>query len=152
MNSTDKFYNEEAIIFPHLGDVIYVDRGFYKHYGVYVGNGHVVHFAGDQENELDPTKAYIQETDLADFLRGGNGFIDKSSDARYSPEEIVMRARAVVGEGKGLYNLVFRNCEHFARWCKSGIPESQQVNEVVEGLLSITDSVVSFAKGDKPSF
>jgi hypothetical protein len=30
---------------PAPGDVIYVNRGAYKHYGVYAGEGRVVHFA-----------------------------------------------------------------------------------------------------------
>jgi hypothetical protein len=48
----------------------------------------------------------------------------------YSPEETVQRALGRLGENK--YNLVFNNCEHFAIWCKTGISESHQVNDVLK--------------------
>lgn len=28
----------------NLGDVIYVDRGLYKHFGIYSGNNKVIHY------------------------------------------------------------------------------------------------------------
>ena len=33
--------------------------------------------------------------------------------------------------GKKKYNLLFNNCEHFATWCKTGINESQQVQDFI---------------------
>ena len=52
----------------------------------------------------------------------------------YSGEETVKRARGELG--KGGYNLVCNNCEHFAIWCKTGLRESTQVNQAVDILLS----------------
>ena len=51
----------------------------------------------------------------------------------YSPEETVARARSRIGERK--YNLIVRNCEHFAVWCKTGVSESHQVERVLKFLL-----------------
>lgn len=51
----------------------------------------------------------------------------------YSPEETVARAESRVGENK--YSLAFNNCEHFALWCKTGIQESTQVEEVIKRLI-----------------
>lgn len=48
----------------------------------------------------------------------------------YSPEKTVERAESQLG--KGNYNLVFNNCEHFAVWCKTGVKESGQVDKFFE--------------------
>lgn len=54
----------------------------------------------------------------------------------YSPEETVRRAREHTKAGKNRgYNLFLNNCEHFAIWCKTGIAESEQVNELLKALL-----------------
>lgn len=46
----------------------------------------------------------------------------------YSGLETVRRAKSRMGEAK--YNLLFRNCEHFALWCKTGISESHQAERL----------------------
>jgi hypothetical protein len=119
---------------PRRGDIIYVDRGLYKHDGVYENDYRVIHFAPKSGFELDAEHACIQETTLAEFLKNGTVQIDTDPAAVYSPGETVKRARSCVGTGKGDYNLVFHNCEHFARWCKSGATESRQVQKAVTGL------------------
>jgi hypothetical protein len=119
---------------PQRGDIIYTDRGLYKHYGVYVGGKSVIHFAPKNGFEINPKDAYIQRTSLDDFLKDGTLLIDKDSPAKYSPEETAERAQSCLGTKKGEYNLVFHNCEHFARWCKSGVAESRQVQNAVTAL------------------
>ena len=52
----------------------------------------------------------------------------------YSPEETVARARSRLGETS--YNLFTNNCEHFAIWCKTGVSESMQVNNMLGSLLN----------------
>ncbi len=46
----------------------------------------------------------------------------------YSAKETVERAQSRLGEDK--YNLAFNNCEHFALWCKTGLKESSQVDDL----------------------
>lgn len=48
----------------------------------------------------------------------------------YSPEETVERAESQLGKGE--WNLVGNNCEHFAIWCKTGLHRSYQVEEVLK--------------------
>jgi hypothetical protein len=158
------------------GDVIFTDRGLYKHYGVYAGSKKIIHYAsttGDFGDDI-----CVHETTLDNFLKGGDCFavdfpehydwgngrkttniptifrpaiipklsaggavdligkIIKSSQYHlYSGEETVNRARSRIGENS--YNLVFNNCEHFAVWCKTGISESKQVEEVLGRLAVI---------------
>lgn len=55
----------------------------------------------------------------------------------YSPEETVQRARSKIGERQ--YNLVFNNCEHFAVWCKTGLSESRQINDLIRLITKCDD-------------
>jgi hypothetical protein len=112
------------------GDIICADRLLYKHYGVYAGNNRVIHFAPKHGLEINPKDAFIQETSLDEFIKDSHSHVDNGVNPLYSPEETVRRARTQLSLGKGQYNLVFKNCEHFARWCKSGVAESHQVNTV----------------------
>jgi hypothetical protein len=136
--------------FLEAGDVIGVHRPGYEHYGIYIGNGRVIHYAGDGSDFLG--SICIHEADFSEFIKDGGEYFylhfqeklpikiyqseklysgDKLPFANtkeyriFSPEETVKRARERVGEEE--YNLIFRNCEHFALWCKTGVEESTQV-------------------------
>lgn len=56
-------------------------------------------------------------------------FMKRNHYRLYSPEETVQRALSRLGETN--YNLASNNCEHFAIWCKTGISESHQVNQLI---------------------
>lgn len=144
---------------PDNGDVICVNRGLYKHYGVYVEGGNVIHYTG--ANGPDDFNGIVRETSIDEFLNGADRFTicrfpdkperyDSSYDKKhiifsiwqeiknfrlrdyhlYSGDETVRRARSKLGEGG--YNLAMNNCEHFAVWCKTGIKDSSQVNKVLD--------------------
>ncbi len=53
----------------------------------------------------------------------------------YSGDETVARARSRIGQGG--YNLALNNCEHFAVWCKTGVKDSSQVDNVLEALAKL---------------
>lgn len=160
---TSKVTNTENNKSAEYGDVIGVRRSGYKHFGIYLNDYCIIHYAsrsGDFGNDI-----CIHETTLKKFLDGANNYFickfpktyGKPSEINiraplssssfvpqwdnlfkilkrfnynlYSPEETVQRARERSGESK--YNLVTNNCEHFAIWCKTGISESHQVNEIL---------------------
>jgi cell wall-associated NlpC family hydrolase len=123
--------NEERT--PQAGDVIWVDRGFYNHCGIYAGGGRVIHFAPLGGGfELDPDQAIIHETTFRHFADGGQVKVIDFPEG-YSPEETVRRARSCIGkrgpEDTG-YDLAANNCDHFATWCKTGEFKSLQVEDV----------------------
>lgn len=63
--------------------------------------------------------------------------ITKGNDYHlYSPNETIQRAQSRLGENK--YNLFFNNCEHFAIWCKTGIHESYQVEQLLKALSAVS--------------
>lgn len=120
------------------GDVLSVNRGLYKHYGVYVGNDTVVHFSGEEGHELSALRACIRKTSLDDFSKGGEVQIETKCSESFSRKETVMRALGAVGSEKGKYALPWNNCEHFANWCRYGKKRSVQVEQFAASLASIS--------------
>ena len=116
---------------PMPGDVLSVNRGIYKHYGVYVGNDTVVHFSGGEGFELSAKRACIRKTSLENFRKNDEIQIETRCCESYSRKETVMRALCAVGTEKGKYALPWNNCEHFANWCRYGEKRSSQVEQFV---------------------
>ncbi|SDG26158.1 kelch-like protein 24/35 [Selenomonas sp. WCT3] len=124
------------------GDILYVKRTGYRHFGIYAGNQQVIHYY-KEKNPL-VSDGIISETTLADFQGVSDTIYVLNSTTPsgpplfdwivhrllgddielFSPEETVARARSKLGE-RG-YNLLLNNCEHFALWCKTGIAQSAQ--------------------------
>ncbi len=125
---------------PQMGDHIRVMRigGLYAHHGIYVSDNEIIHFTGtDDDSILDWSKPEVIQSDLAYFLKDGilevKEYTEEEFQDLYSPEQIVMYARACLGD-KG-YHLVFNNCEHFANVCILGKFRSNQVERVLSGKL-----------------
>jgi len=130
------------------GDIIFVDRGLYKHYGVYNHARSVIHFSPENGAEINPDNAYIRETSLSEFLKDGGLQIDTSVKKAFSPKEIVRRALCMVGTNLKEYDLIFFNCEHFAHWCATDQLESKQVKKgvVIAGTIAATAAAALFLK------
>ena len=127
---------------PSPGDIVVTDRGLYKHYGVYIDRGQVIHFAGPKGHETDPNLATIIHTSIDDFHKGDDLFIERdSADFIYKPfppKEIIKRAKSKLVTGWGKYNLEDHNCEHFANWCKYDVEFSRQVEKVASTIVKVT--------------
>lgn len=124
------------------GDVLAVSRwgNLYEHYGVYIGQNQVIHFAGELgDSELLDDSAMVRKVSLYDFEQDSEyriiAFPRESSISGYhlySAEETVERAKSRLGE-KG-YGIFGNNCEHFAYWCKTGVKTSKQVKALKQAL------------------
>jgi len=92
----------------------------------------VIHYNGDIV-KVDGHFASIREETLEvnpvkdDFYR-----IDYSLGDVYPVKKVIERARSRLGEAK--YGPLSNNCEHFARWCKTGRAECGQVQTFKERL------------------
>jgi hypothetical protein len=117
---------------PPLGAHLATSRRGYHHHGVYVGGGRVVHYSGLSGFwQCGP----VEEVSLSRFVSGRPVRIVDHIEARYSPEEIVRRARSRLGESD--YRLLTNNCEHFCNWCLSGVSRSDQVERRLQLPLRI---------------
>ena len=126
------------------GDIIVANRFFYKHYGVYAGDGQVIHYtSGSGDFGSD---ACVRETSLEQFAEGKECSVLQFKESRgrtkpFSSSETLRRARSRLGEKS--YNLVFNNCEHFVLWCKLGKNKSVQVEKAfVTAAALLTAAVV----------
>ena len=106
------------------GQHLIVNRGAYKHHGIYVGNGEVIHYGGLATDVFD--KDAVSATSYADFKANGEVWVRVYKTGRLSVEDTVRRAKSRVGENR--YSLLFNNCEHFATWCATGLRESRQID------------------------
>lgn len=120
------------IVFCQRGNILFGDK--YQHYGVYAGYKKIIHYIkGDSLFD-----GIIAETSIEEFCNGDTLYIAEDDtllsifqDAGvaasfYGPYETVQRARDEIG--KGGYNLLTHNCEHFAIWCKTGLEVSTQAS------------------------
>ncbi len=102
------------------GDHIYVNYGAFTHHGIDCGDGTVIHYTKTEEY-----KCIISSTSWDSFVLGTSVRLMEYSMCDV-PEVVIQRAQNRLGENA--YNLFGNNCEHFARWCKTGIHMSEQVD------------------------
>ena len=135
----------------HKGDIVYVKRKGYRHFGIYAGNDHVIHYHKERHPLL--CDGIVTETSVSEFMSDSDTLYvlnGMDSKAKYSafdwiikrlwdgeittfpPGETVERARSKIGEHG--YNLLLNNCEHFSFWCKTGIAKSTQIDEILSYL------------------
>ena len=123
------------------GDHLRVKRPGYWHHGVDCGDGTVIHYSG----ELGRKRNAAVRRDSLDVFIDGSDRVEVVRHKRSDPEAAVMR-RAHSRLGEQRYSLVFRNCEHFATWCKTGKARSAQVEKVERVVL---ETVVDVATGGR---
>jgi hypothetical protein len=127
---------------PALGAHLETSRVGYRHHGVYIGNGKVVHYAGlGHRWQAGP----IEEVPLSSFAVGHAIRVISHPGCTYSPQEVVERARSRVGERN--YRLLTNNCEHFSNWCVSGLSRSAQTERslgLALGALARAGALVTF--------
>lgn len=115
------------------GDLIFVDHGLYKHFGIYINDDCVIHYDGKLDDRFLRNMC-VRQTGMDRFLAGKDNFkILNLSKNPISPHEVVNRAKSHLNERN--FNLILNNCEHFAYWCKTGSKKSYQVNFFVSFLL-----------------
>lgn len=146
------------------GDHIYVRRfgGFYAHHGIDAGDGTVIHytsshwmtprqvrrtsldlFAGNDTIYIRDYTKFLQKLEKGDLVEKAsqdfNQWMDRLRGIHvesmdFSADAVMSRAESRLGEFA--FDIIFNNCEHFATWCKTGISNSEQVNELWRQVLS----------------
>jgi hypothetical protein len=123
----------------NLGDVLFIQYTGFKHYGIYIGNGTIVH------NSKKFFK--IEETSVDDFKDGKEPKL--SSIKSSNPILSAQRAQKFLGIPYGLFS---ENCEHFVRVACGLEKESTQVQKYLisalgTGALLKSDNVIIQAAG-----
>lgn len=152
-----------------FGDVVGVHRmkGLYDHYGIYTGNGGMIHYAdpsGDFGTNIvihrTTLKAFKEDSEYL-FVIDFDKFIRKNQVKIFdiiTPFGINVSKlliallgnssyhiyspeetvqRAESRLGERDYNIATNNCEHFAIWCKTGVSESTQIENFLQRIREI---------------
>ena len=119
---------------PSPGDMLRVKLGDIYHYGIFAAEGEIIQFGPPPVSHRTLTNEEIKvlASDMDAFLAGGELEVAEfePSDAKEhrSPDEIVAYARKCLGRGG--YNILYNNCEHFANECVFGRAVSLQTDNL----------------------
>lgn len=129
----------EADLLP--GDHVYVKRTtrHYKHHGIYIGHGKVIHVSGSIREKRDPE---VRETDLSTFLNGGI-LRRRNYKKRLPASETIRIAKKQLRNTS--FSIIRNNCEHFATFCVTGKKKSRQVRKILYGLTTATAGITLLA-------
>lgn len=119
-----KFIDESILPEPPIGAHLVSPRRAFKHHGIYIGKGKVIHYSGMARSiglrELKSVPSLIRygsvvKTSLKYFCDGHGFEIIEHPQARFSGEAAVERAKKRLCERS--YYIYSNNCEHFVHWC-----------------------------------
>lgn len=116
----------------------------YRHFGIEVENGQVIHFSAD--NFFSRKTSIIKKVPMSQFLLDGEKRVLHLGKTRLSREETVFRAYSMIGTTEKDYSISNNNCEHFAFWCATGEYHSDQVWWISKGqyILLLPTRVIPF--------
>jgi Lecithin retinol acyltransferase len=112
------------------------------HDAIYLGGGYVIHLTAPPG--AGKARAHVRIDTLAAFAVGRPVTI-RLYAGHHDPDAII--ARALSNLGRGGYNLIFNNCQHFARWCATGDHVSEQVDSVAATTGTIATPVLAASAG-----
>jgi hypothetical protein len=112
------------------GTELIVDRFAYRHHGIYLGDGLVIHYAG----RTSYPHGLIETIALRDFVGRRRVRVGRTPVESLQGEDIVRRARSRLGERR--YDIFRNNCEHFCNWCQVGESRSRQVDLFLQRMQS----------------
>jgi HRAS-like suppressor 3 len=108
------------------GTELIVDRLGYRHHGIYVGDGLVIHYAG----WVSYSRGLIETVTVGDFAGRCPVRVGRVPCESQHGNDIVRRARSRLGER--CYDVLRNNCEHFCNWCQVGESRSTQVDLLLQ--------------------
>jgi hypothetical protein len=124
------------------GSHLVTPRRGYKHHGIYVGSGKVVHYGGLARGLRS---APIEEVSLEQFAAGQPVWLRRSPSSSRDGDEIIRRARARVGENR--YHVLTNNCEHFCQWCVRDEHRRDQVDHWLSFARGVVRSATALFRG-----
>ncbi|XP_067260908.1 lecithin retinol acyltransferase family protein [Chanodichthys erythropterus] len=127
------------------GDLLVVSRIFFKHLGIYLGEGRVAHFIPDILPVFTKEKsivakmvtnkrlifgvlakaASVRVDSLADFAYGAQIQVNSTDSVQpLNGEEVAQRSEKLIGSF--CYSLLWHNCKHYVMYCRYGVAFSFQ--------------------------
>ncbi|KAM6435445.1 uncharacterized protein PHA67_000946 isoform 3-T3 [Liasis olivaceus] len=142
------------------GDLIEIFRSCYQHWGIYVGEGKVVHLAPECDRLANGAasvlavlsdRAYVKKDWLETVVRKDQYRVNNKHDHTHPPlplTKTLQRAEELVGREMP-YNLTSHNCEHFVMELRYGVAMSDQVTEAIAvgtiGMMGVAAAMIRSA-------
>jgi hypothetical protein len=117
------------------GTQLIVSRIGYRHHGIYIGNGRVIHYV----RRIRYPEGLIEEVSILEFSRGSAVRVGRQPDGASRGQNVVLRARSRLGERR--YDVVRNNCEHFCNWCQFGEHRSSQIDLLPRPVRMLLDAL-----------
>lgn len=136
-------YTTELQKGDHISRPTDTASGYYDHHAIVIGrvhgsifriihvtdgggNGSVKYVSAVASSKSASAAVREEDEDFGKYINTGRLILYQYRPREcYEPDTVINRARRRVGAFT--YNLLKNNCEHFARWCKTGRSESYQV-------------------------
>lgn len=149
------------------GDMIEFPRGAYSHWAVYIGCGQVVHLAGNEDDGLKNNitsgnfftvsgvrfnKALVKIDDFFQVADRSKAKKNNGKDRKLSPsDKETIKERALSKLGEIGYNILWKNCEHFASWCRYGEEWSEQATSFIKwsGIATLAVGAIALISGSR---
>ncbi|CAE1282929.1 unnamed protein product [Acanthosepion pharaonis] len=114
-----------------LGDLIEIDRTIYTHWGLYVGDGEIVHVSGPK-SDISSSESFVRRSFLKEvagdcLVRVNNKEVPAKERGLecLTLEEILSRSLNSVGQSVP-YNFLTKNVEHYVTEWRYGVGWSDQ--------------------------
>lgn len=144
------------------GDLVEFFRGAYHHWGIYEGNGSIIHVtcepnvqssfvssnvvAGSSSALSGNRSAEVRSDPLEKVANGGKLYKNNLHDVYiFSPENIIKRANKFIGKAYD-YDLLMNNCEHFVCKMRYDVARSQQVETAVIDFFNLVLLIAIFVR------
>ncbi|NXH07786.1 HRSL1 enzyme, partial [Loxia leucoptera] len=121
---------------PQPGDLIEIQRTFYDHWAVYVGDGFVIHVTDEGASPILASstsvcagKAKVKKELLREVVKNDNWRVNNKYDRSRTPRpvrEIIRDAEQWIGR-EVTYDVLKKNCEHFVTKLRYGEALCEQV-------------------------
>ncbi|NWR88053.1 HRSL1 enzyme, partial [Furnarius figulus] len=124
---------------PRPGDLIEVDRKFYRHWALYLGDGYVINVTPVDEGapslsvsttSIFTRKAKVKKQLLKEVVGDDSWKVNNKYDRSRDPlpvEMIIRRAERYIDK-EVTYDVLGNNCEHFVTMLRYGEGVSHQVS------------------------
>ena len=134
-------YTTELQKGDHISRPTDTASGYYDHHAIVVRRAHgsvfrIIHVTDGGNGSAKKvsscksasTVVREEDEDFGKYINTGRLILYQYRPGEcYEPDTVIIRARGRVGAFS--YHLLKNNCEHFARWCKTGLNESYQTQK-----------------------
>ncbi|KAJ7397215.1 Phospholipid-metabolizing enzyme A-C1 [Pitangus sulphuratus] len=133
---------------PKPGDLIEINRGIYRHWALYLGDGYVLNVTPVDEGapsllvstmSIFTRKAKVKKQLLKEVVENNDWKVNNKYDQFHTPlpvKEIIQHAELYI-DMEVPYDVLSKNCEHFVTMLRYGEGVSDQAKIAIGSMLAV---------------